>query len=144
MKVRMLEKPDIPVIVGGFEKSDWQIKPKSLFENYFEVQQKEHLLCFVTFIEEDFAAYVTLKWQSDYKRFAEERLPEISDLNVLPKFRNRGLGTQLIEKCETAAAQRSEVVEIGVGLYADYGSAQRLYMKRGYIPDGQGITYNYS
>ena len=40
-----------------------------------------------------------------------------------------------------------EVVGIGVGLYAGedggYGAAQRLYIKRGYIPDGQGVTYNY-
>ncbi|MNJ05092.1 hypothetical protein D3C73_1662000 [compost metagenome] len=26
-----------------------------------------------------------------------------------------------------------------MGLYYDYGNAQRLYAKRGYIPDGQGI-----
>ncbi len=39
------------------------------------------------------------------------------------------------------------MVGIGVGLYAGedggYGAAQRLYVKRGYIPDGKGVTYNY-
>ena len=25
---------------------------------------------------------------------------------------------------------------------AGYGSAQKLYVKRGYIPDGKGVTYN--
>ena len=35
------------------------------------------------------------------------------------------------------------IVGIGVGLYPDYGSAQRLYIKRGYLPDGHGATYNY-
>ena len=27
-------------------------------------------------------------------------------------------------------------------MYADYGTAQRMYVKRGYIPDGRGIMYN--
>lgn len=30
-----------------------------------------------------------------------------------------------------------------MGLYPDYGSAQRIYVQRGYIPDGMGVTYNY-
>ncbi len=34
-------------------------------------------------------------------------------------------------------------IGIGVGLYKDYGSAQRLYCKKGYIPDGHGVQYQY-
>ena len=34
-------------------------------------------------------------------------------------------------------------IGIGVGLYKDYGFAQKLYVRMGYIPDGNGITYNY-
>jgi hypothetical protein len=53
----------------------------------------------------------------------------------------------LLDIAEKEAATKSEVVGIGVGLYAGedggYGSAQRLYVKRGYIPDGKGVTYNY-
>ena len=30
---------------------------------------------------------------------------------------------------------------IAFGLYADYGAAQRLYIKRGYVPDGRGLHY---
>jgi len=29
-----------------------------------------------------------------------------------------------------------------VGLHPGYNDAQRLYIKRGYIPDGRGVTYN--
>lgn len=32
-----------------------------------------------------------------------------------------------------------QIVCIGVGLHAGYGSAQRMYVKRGYIPDGTGV-----
>lgn len=95
------------------------------------------------FVDSELAGYVTLKWQSDYKNFATDNIPEISDLNVLPVFRNKGIGSALIAKCEKYAAERSNIVGIGVGLYPDYGSAQRLYIKRGYLPDGHGATYNY-
>lgn len=30
---------------------------------------------------------------------------------------------------------------IGVGLDPDYGAAQRLYVLRGYVPDGRGLHY---
>lgn len=34
-----------------------------------------------------------------------------------------------------------------MGLYGGpdggYGAAQKLYVSRGYVPDGQGITYHY-
>lgn len=63
--------------------------------------------------------------------------------NVLPAFRRRGIGSQLLEVAERTAAAKSNQVGIGVGLYADYGAAQKLYVKRGYVPDGRGITYNY-
>jgi hypothetical protein len=33
------------------------------------------------------------------------------------------------------------VVGLGVGLYCDYGAAQRIYVRRGYLPDGRGIMY---
>ncbi len=50
-------------------------------------------------------------------------------------------------EAEQEAAKQCDTVGIGVGLYAGedggYGAAQRLYVNRGYIPDGKGITYNY-
>jgi hypothetical protein len=30
-----------------------------------------------------------------------------------------------------------------VGLTADYGPAQRLYIRQGYIPNGEGATQNH-
>lgn len=120
-------------------------------EDIIEASKKAHCHEFIsnlhkgydTLAGEKFAGYVTLKWQSDYKIFADDNIPEISDLNVLPSFRKKGIGSALIEKCETYAVKRSNIVGIGVGLYPDYGAAQRLYIKRGYIPDGHGATYNY-
>jgi GNAT superfamily N-acetyltransferase len=85
---------------------------------------------------------VTVVWKSTYPPFAGADIPEINDFNVLPSFRRRGIGTALLDAAEGAVAERSDVVGIGIGMTADYGQAQRMYPKRGYVPDGRGLTQN--
>jgi hypothetical protein len=46
-----------------------------------------------------------------------------------------------MDEAEKRIFERAETVGLGVGLYADYGNAQRLYVLRGYIPDGRGLTH---
>jgi ribosomal protein S18 acetylase RimI-like enzyme len=88
-----------------------------------------------------FAGYVTVVWVSGYRPFAQAGIPEIQDLNVLPQFRRRGIASALMDAAEAAIAARAETAGIGVGLYADYGAAQLMYLRRGYLPDGRGIAY---
>ena len=42
---------------------------------------------------------------------------------------------------EQLAKDMSDSVSLAVGLHSGYGSAQRMYVKRGYIPDGSGVWY---
>jgi hypothetical protein len=44
-----------------------------------------------------------------------------------------------MDEAERIIGQHSSVAGIAVGLYADYGPAQRLYALRGYVPDTRGI-----
>ncbi|MFD0871747.1 GNAT family N-acetyltransferase [Paenibacillus residui] len=60
---------------------------------------------------------------------------------VVPTLRRQGIGNALMDAIEQIAFDKYGIVGIGVGLYYDYGNAQRLYAKRGYIPDGRGIFY---
>lgn len=46
-----------------------------------------------------------------------------------------------MDAAEKIAAEYADVVYLGVGLHGGYGSAQRMYVKRGYIPDGTGVWY---
>jgi GNAT superfamily N-acetyltransferase len=89
-----------------------------------------------------FAGYLTLRWESRYRPFREAAIPEIQDLNVLPDFRRRGVATRLIREAEAIALTRSDTVGIGVGLHREYGPAQRLYVKLGFLPDGNGAAYD--
>ncbi|MEK5392826.1 GNAT family N-acetyltransferase [Margalitia sp. FSL K6-0131] len=61
----------------------------------------------------------------------------------LDVYRKKGIATNIIIELEKAALQKgANTIGIGVGLFKDYGSAQRLYTKLGYIPDGNGIQYD--
>jgi len=137
---RNLKAIDIPIIVAAFAKIGWN-KPIELFQKYLEEQENYTRFVWVVFDQKDFIGYVTLKLFSDYQFFNTQNIPEINDLNVLPKFRNLGIGSKLLDLAEEEAQKKSTRVGLGVGLYADYGAAQKLYVKRGYIPDGNGITY---
>lgn len=73
--------------------------------------------------------------------FAGKGYPEIVDFGVLEKYRRLGIGNVLMDVAEEIAATYADVVCIGVGLHSGYGSAQRIYVKRGYIPDGSGVWF---
>ncbi len=60
---------------------------------------------------------------------------------MLQRYRRLGVATNLLDYLERIAARRSPTVGLGVGLYADYGAAQRIYVRRGYLPDGRGVMY---
>lgn len=142
IEIRVFEQSNIPLLVTEFTRHHWH-KPQSTFELYWHEQNISERFTWVAFHNGQLAGYVTLKWASSYPSFKEQHIPEIMDLNVLPPYRNKGIGTHLLEVAEQLASTQSHVVGLGVGLYKDYGNAQKLYIKRGYIPDGRGVTYNY-
>ena len=87
------------------------------------------------------AGDVSLYWNAASGPFRDMHIPEIVDFSVLPGYRRRGLGSIMMNVCEQLAATRCDRVCLGVGLYRDYGAAQRMYVKRGYVPDGSGVWY---
>ena len=145
-QIHTLISQEVAVISEAFNEIGWN-KPVSLFEGYLKEQEAGERFVWVAHVYDQFAGYITLKWQSQYPSFKAQNIPEIMDLNVLPSFRKMGIGSLLLDAADKAAATKSQIIGIGVGLYAGkdggYGAAQRLYIKRGYIPDGKGVTYNY-
>jgi GNAT superfamily N-acetyltransferase len=141
---RSLIGADISLIADAIAALKWNkpvSNPESIYNQYLKEQTENKRCVWTAWIGDSFVGYVTLKWFSDYQPFATCNIPEINDLNVLPKFRQQGIGSKLLDLAETEANKRSSCVGLGVGLYADYGEAQKLYIKRGYIPDGRGLTY---
>lgn len=138
--IRLLEGKDIPGIAQAFRELGWN-KPASQYERYLAQQEVGVRDVYVAFVEEEFAGYLTICWESSYEPFFVKSIPEIVDFNVLPKFRRMGIGTLLMNQAEREIARVSAVAGIGVGMTPDYGAAQRLYIQRGYIPDGRGLHW---
>ena len=87
------------------------------------------------------AGYVNVYLTGMGGAFSGKELPWIVDLAVLEKYRRKGIGSKLMDAAEEIAGQYADTVWLGVGLHSGYGSAQRMYVKRGYIPDGTGVWY---
>lgn len=111
-------------------------------DGYFE-HALEQCDIMLAFSEEKLCAFCLLNWEPRYSLYRKLNIPEIQDLNVLPHHRRMGIATTLITECEAIArAELCELVGISVGLTKDYGPAQILYTKLGYVPDGNGVTYD--
>jgi len=82
-----------------------------------------------------------LNFEPKYALYKRLNIPEIQDLNVIPEMRQQGIATALIEEFEQIAKGKgAEHIGISVALTKDFGPAQRLYVKLGFIPDGNGVT----
>jgi GNAT superfamily N-acetyltransferase len=140
LDLRPLRTADAETLSAAFTTIGWS-KPVELFVRYASEADAGSRTCWVATVNGEMAGYVTLRWDPDYPGIAGRGIPEIQDLNVLPRFRRRGIATAMLEIAEAEAARRSDVVAIGVGLHPGYNAAQVLYVKRGYVPDGLGVTY---
>jgi GNAT superfamily N-acetyltransferase len=82
---------------------------------------------------------VTIRWQSSYTGFRERGISLVHQIAVAGPFQRLGIATQLMNAAEELARDRGIVtLGITVGLFDEYGPAQRLYALRGYVPDGRG------
>lgn len=107
---------------------------------YFLEQECGEREVLVAEVEGAVAGYITILPDAKQGPFAG-MAPELSDFNVFEPFQNQGIGNLLLEEAEKRVRLISDKVTLGVGLHSGYGPAQRLYIKRGYIPDGTGVWY---
>lgn len=140
--IRDIEPQDCAVISAAFVAQGWD-KPVAQYERYYAARQEGVQDTLVAFIDGDFAGYTAIKYESAYAPFREQGIPEISDFNVRQKYQRRGLGAFIIKACEERILKRSDTAGIGMALLPEYGAAQRLYCRLGYLPDGRGIAYKY-
>ena len=141
--IRKMQKKDIDAILLNFAEQGWP-KPRETIENYFARQAGSELFVFVAEHQGDVAGYAVLYPSAKTGPFANKNIPEISDFNVFAKYRQIGIGSSILDSAEKKAAELCNQVTLGVGLHYGYGAAQRIYAKRGYIPDGTGVWYKNS
>lgn len=137
--LRALLEADSAIIAGAFAAQGWN-KPAAQYAAYLHEQEAGARDVLVAEVGGEFAGYLTIVWASPYPPFRAAGTPEIVDLNVLLKYQRRGVATALLNAAEQRIALRAPVAGIGVGMTADYGAAQILYVQRGYRPDGRGLA----
>ena len=135
--IRELDTDDVDPLSSAF--ASWP-KPRDLFETYARRVAEGQLDVLVATVDSQPAGYLLIEPRSSYPPFAAAGIPEIADFNVLHDHRRRGVGTALMDEAEHRVTRVSDVVGLGVGLYTDYGTAQRMYVRRGYLPDGAGVV----
>ena len=137
--IRKMIESDIQHLSQGFINQGWPSREENL-TRYFKEQESGEREVLVAEVESAVAGYITILPSAKHGPFAEV-YPELSDFNVFEPFRNQGIGNLLMEEAENQVKLISDKVTLGVGLHSGYGPAQRLYIRRGYIPDGTGVWY---
>jgi GNAT superfamily N-acetyltransferase len=142
--VRIVLEGDLRLLAQAFAGGPWDRGPGSL-EQRLALQFSQHLegkrVLLVGLLEGSVAGHGSLVWQPGYPPFRDRGIPEIQDLNVAPQFRRRGVASRILEEAERIASPRSKIIGIAFGLHAGYRGAQRLYILRGYVPDGHGVFH---
>jgi len=112
-----MQESDIKNLSQGFINQGWPGR-EEILARYFLEQECGEREVLVAEVEGALAGYIT----------------------ILP-CATQGIGNLLMEEAEKRVKLISDKVTLGVGLHSGYGPAQRLYIKRGYIPDGSGVWY---
>ena len=137
--IRKMIESDTEHLSQGFINQGW-LGREEILDRYFLEQECGEREVLVAEVEGALAGYITILPCAKQGPFAEI-YPELSDFNVFEPFQNQGIGNLLLEEAEKRVRLISDKVTLGVGLHSGYGPAQRLYIKRGYIPDGTGVWY---
>ena len=135
--MRSLVEADIDELADVF--AGWP-KKREMFVRYAALAASGAKDVVVATLDAAIVGYLTIDWTSHYPAFAAAGIPEVVDFNVIATARRHGIGGRLMDEAERRIAEHSPIAGIGVGMYADYGSAQRMYVKRGYVPDGAGLV----
>ena len=139
--IRNMEYEDAQAITDAEIEQGWFVSAEKYLKR-LEDQKAGKAISLVAEYSGKPIGYINIYPNSTWGAFGGKGYPEIIDFGVLEKYRNMGVGTCLMDIAEKIAAEYADVVYLGVGLHSGYGSAQRMYIKRGYIPDGSGVWYN--
>jgi len=138
--IRNLEERDAEALLRGVLAQGWHENIQKYLRRLRD-QREGRCIALMAQWHDEAAGYVNVYPNAQWGAFGGQGLPEIVDFCVLEKFQRRGIGARLMDAAERIAGQYASRVYLGVGLHSGYGAAQRLYVKRGYIPDGSGVWY---
>ena len=138
--IRDMEAADAQILNDEYTAQGWH--PEI---DYYHMRMREHAegkcVALTAVYQGHPAGAVYVYFSAQEGPFKGKGWPEIVDFGVLQKYQRKGIGNQMMATAEQIASQHADTVCLGVGLCREYGTAQRMYVKRGYIPDGSGVWY---
>jgi GNAT superfamily N-acetyltransferase len=135
-----LTKDDASRLCGAFLGTAWE-RPLTHFDLLLTQQESGLRKVLVARVDDQLAGHASIFWKPAYPYFQSHGIPEIQDLNVVPHLRRRGVASRLLDEAEERVSINHSQVGISFGLHPGYRVAQRLYVARGYVPDGQGVFW---
>ena len=141
---RAMVHEDIDRMVAAWHSNSYGGSYRKKYTGYFDERERGLRTVIIAECGGKVAGFVSLLHSAKVGPFKGQGIPAISSLSVGEEFRRQGIGTELMNRAEAAAAELSGTVCLGVGLHGISGAAQRMFVKRGYIPDGSGVWYGRS
>lgn len=141
IQIRNMEPSDAQHFADAEVAQGWLDSTVDKFHMRLRHQAEGKAVSLVAEWNGEAAGYVSVYPNASEGALGGQGYPEIVDFAVLEKFRCHGIGSRLMDAAEQIAAGYADTVYLGVGLHHGYGPAQRLYVKRGYIPDGSGVWF---
>lgn len=138
--IRSMIPSDAKAIADAEIAQGWDASPAK-YEMRLRDQQAGLCIALTAELDGEPVGYINVYFDPKSGPFAHQGIAEIVDFGVLEKVRRRGIGSRLMDSAESIAKKQADRVYLGVGLHSGYGSAQRMYIKRGYVPDGSGVWY---
>lgn len=138
--VRRMRAEDLRLIETA--EDNWSQDAEEYFQRQLARQEKGLCAALTAFCDGQLAGYVFLFWKCQWGGLRNRDIPSIVDLFVFEKYRKNGVATALLDTAESMASQYSDRIYLDVPVNNQHGAAQRLYIKRGYVPDGNGIYYD--
>ena len=140
LKIRSMVPEDARILYDTYLSYGWHTQLK-IYEDYYKEQEEVERLVFIAEYEGAVKGQCTLVLHPSEGPWGGMNYPEIVDLTVFFDIHGKGIGSKLLDVAESEASRISDMVFLAVGLHSGYGPAQRIYVKRGYIPDGSGVWY---
>ena len=138
--IRNMEEADGQVFVEEFTAQGWH-PDIAVYQKRIQDQAEGKCVALTAEYQGQPAGSVYVYLTPQNGPFKEKGWPEIHDFSVLQKYQRKGIGSKLMDAAEQIAGLYADTVCLAVGLHDGYGAAQRMYIKRGYIPDGTGVWY---
>jgi len=131
LTIRQIEKSELGKMDCTFKSEFGRTHADDLHD-----QSLFYISFFVAWLHDNPVGHALVRWLGP----REERVrkdypdcPEIYRLKVLKEFRDQGIATEIIKKCENEALRRNYLL-IGLGTDPNISSNDNLYKRSGYEP----------